>query len=202
MENLEEVPILCHFDKLCKPEDLRPHPNNPNIHPEGQLQRLAAIIRRNGWRNPIVVSRLSGCVIKGHGRLGAALAGGFDTVPIVYQDYATPADEAADLIADNLIAEESQLDLDAVDALARQFDLEASRLGQMEPNGKFKATRDGTEGDKADAGRTRQIPVMILATEDEADRFDAVKERIGARSDEEAFSHILKGYFSREGENG
>lgn len=193
-----EIPIYCAFDKLCKPEDLRPHPNNPNIHPEGQLQRLAAIIRRNGWRNPVVVSSLSGCVIKGHGRLGAAMAGGFDAVPVVVQEYATPADEAADLVADNLIAEESRLDIDAVDALAREFDLEAERLGRLQGDGAYKATRWDKEDGKEGSDKARKVPVMILVSDEEAARFDAIKARLGAKTDEATFSAVLAGYLSRQ----
>lgn len=53
-------------------EKLVGNPRNPNKHPQNQIELLAKIIKAQGWRNPIVVSRRSGFVVKGHGRLEAA----------------------------------------------------------------------------------------------------------------------------------
>ena len=188
--------IYCKFDELVGTDALRPHPNNPNIHARTQPKRLAEVIARNGWREPITVSRLSGYIIKGHGRLLAARAGGFEICPVVYQDYATPADEAADLIADNQLATESELDYDAVMRLADEFDLEADRIGRVEGGGSFNKTRVGGEDDGED--KPRKIPVMILASEEEAAQFDEIKERLGARTDERAFSEILAAYMEAQ----
>jgi DNA modification methylase len=56
------------------------------------------------------VSTRSGFVVRGHGRLLAAQFLGVMQVPVDRQDYATEAEEWADLIADNRIAELSQID--------------------------------------------------------------------------------------------
>lgn len=85
-------------------EEVRPHPDNPQVHPPEQVEELAKILRSNGWRQAIVVSKLSGFVIKGHGRLQTAKAMKLKQVPIDYQSYATPEDEIRDLLADNKIA--------------------------------------------------------------------------------------------------
>ena len=70
---------------------------------------LAKIIQHQGWRNPVVVSKLSGFIVAGHGRLKAAELLGLDEVPIDLQDFKTEADELAHLVADNRIAELSEI---------------------------------------------------------------------------------------------
>ena len=55
-----EVKILCTYDKLEPPEKLVENPKNPNRHPEKQIALLAKIIKAQGFRRPIVVSKRSG----------------------------------------------------------------------------------------------------------------------------------------------
>jgi DNA modification methylase len=81
------------------------HPRNPNTHPDEQIQKLVKVIEMNGWRAPIVVSKRSGFITKGHGRLQAARLAGWKKVPVEIQEYETEAAEYADMIADNKIAE-------------------------------------------------------------------------------------------------
>ena len=105
------VPVYCSHDAIVKTADMKPNPKNPNQHPDEQLRRLGAIIRAAGWRNPITVSTRSGLIVRGHGRLLAAQMAGLNEVPVDYQNYATEADELADLVADNRIAELSDPDM-------------------------------------------------------------------------------------------
>ena len=105
------VPVYCSHDVIVKTADMKPNPKNPNQHPDEQLRRLGAIIRAAGWRNPITVSTRSGLIVRGHGRLLAAQMAGLNEVPVDYQNYATEADELADLVADNRIAELSDPDM-------------------------------------------------------------------------------------------
>lgn len=67
------IPVFCAFDKLMDPKDLVGNPRNPNQHPKDQVALLAHIIQSQGWRAPITVSNQSGYVVRGHGRLAAAL---------------------------------------------------------------------------------------------------------------------------------
>ena len=62
------------------------------------------------WRNPVTVSNRSGLIVRGHGRLEAALLIGCETIPVEEQDYATDAEELADLLADNRLSELAELD--------------------------------------------------------------------------------------------
>lgn len=113
--------IKCLHDAVQPLEAFIPHPKNPNRHPSSQLALLGNIILQQGWRSAIVVSKRSGFVIKGHGRLAAAKAAGLAEAPIAWQDYANEAEEWADMIADNRIAELSERDSDAVLQLAREI---------------------------------------------------------------------------------
>lgn len=49
---------------------------------------------------------------KGHGRRLAAIDARLAWVPVEYQEYATEAEEYADLLADNRIAELAEMDND------------------------------------------------------------------------------------------
>lgn len=103
------IPVFCAHDAIVKVADLKQNPRNPNTHPEEQIQLLAGVIEATGWRGPITVSTRSGYIVRGHGRLMAAGAKGWTEVPIDYQEYASEAEEMADLIADNRIAELSEI---------------------------------------------------------------------------------------------
>lgn len=104
------VPVYCAHDKIVDVAGLVPNPRNPNKHPDNQIQLLGRIIRETGWRAPITVSTRSGYIVKGHGRLAAALLEGFKEVPVDYQHYDSEAQEYADLVADNRIAELAEID--------------------------------------------------------------------------------------------
>lgn len=104
------VPVFCAHDAIVDVAKLVPNPKNPNQHPDSQIQLLGRIIRQAGWRQPITVSKRSGFIVKGHGRLAAALLEGMREAPVDYQNYTTEAEEYADLVADNRIAELAETD--------------------------------------------------------------------------------------------
>jgi len=105
-----DVPVWCVHDKIIDCEKLVPNPKNPNTHPRKQLELLGKIIKTQGWRSPITVSNRSGFIVKGHGRLEAANAAGILQAPIDYQDYASEAEEWADMVTDNRLAEIAEID--------------------------------------------------------------------------------------------
>jgi len=106
---MSEIEIHCKHTKMEDLVNLIPHPQNPNKHPEKQIALLAKIIRHSGWRSPVVVSKRSGFIVSGHGRLDAAKLLNEEKVPIDEQDFKNEADELAHLVADNRIAELSGL---------------------------------------------------------------------------------------------
>ena len=107
---MKTAKIKCLYTEIWPIEKLVENPKNPNRHPEDQLRVLGHLIVAHGWRNPIVVSRRSGMVVKGHGRLAAARRAGLQEVPVELQEYSSEAEELADMIADNRIAELSERD--------------------------------------------------------------------------------------------
>ncbi|NIR08890.1 MAG: ParB N-terminal domain-containing protein, partial [Candidatus Aminicenantes bacterium] len=112
----------CSFDKMVAVGDLQPNPRNPNRHPAKQIELLAKIIKAQGWRAPITVSNLSGLIVRGHGRYLAAQLLKVKKVPVDYQDYDNDAQEWADLVADNKIAEFAHLDADVTAQLIREIE--------------------------------------------------------------------------------
>ena len=110
----EGVKVFCAFDELVPIGKVVPNPGNPNTHPPKQVALLAAIIKGQGWRKPITVSKRSGFVVTGHGRLEAAQSMQASVVPVEYQEYASEAEEYADLMADNRLAELSEMNTSAL----------------------------------------------------------------------------------------
>ncbi len=133
----EKIKIHCSHTELRDPTSLVEHPRNYNTHPAEQIRLLAKIIKHQGWRNPITVSKRSGFVVKGHGRLAAAMLLKTEKVPVDVQDYKDEASEVADMIADNRIAELAEADEDAlkdllVNDLFTDFDLELTGFDPKE----------------------------------------------------------------------
>ncbi len=125
---MNEPVIHCLYDKLENVKSLKIHPKNRNQHPKDQIERLAKILGYQGWRYPIKVSKRSGFITSGHGRLAAAKLNGWSQVPINFQDYDSDEQELADLTSDNAIALWAELDFSGINAdlenLGPDFDIE------------------------------------------------------------------------------
>lgn len=115
-EKIDGVPIWCAYTDIVPVSEVRPNPDNPNRHPDKQIELLGHVISNQGWRAPITVSLRSGLVVRGHGRLEAAKRRGFSRVPIDRQHYDSSAAEMADLLADNQLPELSSMDKDKLSA--------------------------------------------------------------------------------------
>lgn len=128
----KQDPIVhCAHTKMVDIEFVKPNPRNPNHHPQKQIDLLATVIAKNGWRLPICCSNQSGYIVRGHCRLSAAKKMGLKSVPVDWQDYESESDEMADLLADARVAELAELSIpDVTDILADlddgSFDLEAT----------------------------------------------------------------------------
>ena len=118
---MSDIKIHCQYTELCDAASLVPNPRNPNRHPKRQIELLAKIIETQGWRQPVTVSNRSGFIVRGHGRLEAAMLIGCK-VPVERQDYASEAEEWADLVADNRIAELASIDNDELAKLLSDLD--------------------------------------------------------------------------------
>lgn len=108
--------------KLVPVGNLKPHPKNRNKHPVEQIERLKKLIEYQGFRNPIIVSELSGLMVAGHGRLEAARQLGFKKVPVLTQKFDNEDQEYAYIQSDNAIASWAELDLSGINADLPEFD--------------------------------------------------------------------------------
>jgi len=100
----------CSYSELVNVSEIIPHPKNCNIHSEKQIDVLAKIIDKNGQRSPIVISKRSGYIVKGHGRLDAIKKLGWEKCAVDYQNYESDEEEFRDRIADNEIARYAEFD--------------------------------------------------------------------------------------------
>jgi len=123
-----DMKIHCSHDEVVQLESLKAHPKNRNNHPQEQVERLAKILEYQGWRYPVKVSKRSGFVTSGHGRIEAAKHNGWTHVPVNYQDYDSEEQEYADCVADNAIASWAEMDFSGINAdlpeLGPDFDVE------------------------------------------------------------------------------
>lgn len=164
----DEIPVFCAHDKIVPVAELTPNPKNPNKHPDSQVELLAQLITKGGWRNPITVSTLSGMVVKGHGRLLAAKLAGKTEVPIDYQNYSSEAEEYADLIADNRLSELSEIDNVTLTDLLAELDtgempIEMTGYTEDDLESLINAISgtDDTEDDKVDA--VPEPPILTIS---------------------------------------
>jgi len=179
--------IKCEYTKLVKLAELVKHPKNPNEHPPEQIKRLAEIIDYQGMRSPIVVSKRSGFITKGHGRLMALISLGWEVAPVDYQDYENEAQEYADIVADNAIAEWASLDLAKINHDFTELGPEtpAEMLGLksflVEPMDKDWSPEDEWDGmpefDQPDATSYRHIIVHFDTDSDALDFFQKIGQR-------------------------
>jgi len=100
--------------QLIEVDRIIPNPKNANKHSPEQIKRLEKLISFQGFRNPLIISKRSGFLIVGHGRLEAAKNLGIDKLPVIYQDFENEAQEYAYLISDNEVARWAELDKELV----------------------------------------------------------------------------------------
>jgi ParB-like chromosome segregation protein Spo0J len=146
-----EIPVNCAHTRMEAIERLIPHPRNPNRHPDEQVARLAKIIRFSGWRAPIVVSKRSGYIVAGHGRLAAAQLLQVAKAPVDYQDFESDEQELAHLVADNQIPELAEMDdngLAGILAELKDVDIDLDVTGMLDDEiAKLLKTDDEEEGE-------------------------------------------------------
>lgn len=117
-----KLEIKCKYDSLVQISELNPSPQNPNRHPALQIELYATILKYQGIRQPVRVSKRSGFMTKGHGLLEAALYLQMKELPVEYQDYADEEQEMADLIADNQLARHAAMDNAKLQEMLVQLD--------------------------------------------------------------------------------
>lgn len=125
------------------PSDIKPNPKNRNKHSDAQIERLAEIIKYQGWRHPLIVSKRSNLLVVGHGRLEAAKKLGLKFVPVSTQEFDSEDQERAFGVSDNAIASWAELDLSGINLDIPDFgpDFDINMLGlkdfEIEPADKY-----------------------------------------------------------------
>lgn len=172
---------------------LKPHPKNPNKHPKEQIERLAEILKYQGFRAPIVVSNRSKLIVAGHGRIEAAKLNGLTKVPVSYQDFTDDEQEYAHMTADNAIAEWASLDLSMInkDVIELGPDFNIDHLGikdfALDAGDKFEdkdadAVPENVEA-KAKLGQIYKLGEHRLMCGDSTDIATVEKLMAGAKAD-------------------
>lgn len=170
--------IHCRYDKLLDPKTLKDHPKNRNKHGSDQIERLAALYEYQGIRHPIIVSKLTGFIVAGHGRKLAAIRAGIKEMPVVYQDFASDEQEYAFVQSDNAVALWAELDLSSINAdladLGPEFDIDMLGIKNF--------TLDFEEKDIKDSNNIeieqQFILTLFLENENELEKmYDEMQER-------------------------
>jgi len=124
-------------------KDIKLNPKNRNKHPPEQLERLAEILRYQGFRVPGVISNRTGYLMAGEGRYLAAKLAGLDSMPVIYQDFESEEQEYAFGVSDNAVAAWAELDLAGINSevgnLGPDFDLDMLGIKDfvLEPADKY-----------------------------------------------------------------
>jgi hypothetical protein len=154
--------INCSYNELLEVHKIIPNPKNPNKHSEKQIERLSKIIDYQGQRHPVIISKRSGFVVVGHGRLEAIKKLGWEKCAVDYQDFENEAQEYSFVVSDNAIAEWAELDLSEINTemldLGPDFDVDLLGLKDfvIEPIEKFDFSDKNQEIDTENFGNDLQ----------------------------------------------
>lgn len=116
MEIKSKEIVLVDIDTIIE------NPKNVNVHSKEQIERLAKLIKHSGFRDPLIISKRSGFLICGHGRLICAKKLKLTSVPVIYQDFKDEAEEYQFMVSHNAIASWAELDLDMIKSEILSFD--------------------------------------------------------------------------------
>jgi DNA modification methylase len=110
------IEIKCAYQELLSVKELAKlrDEKNRNIHPPEQIVELVEQFKHQGVRHPIIISKRSGKIVAGDGRLQAAMTLGMDKYPVDRQAFKDSTEEYEFAIADNAIAGWAHLDLSAI----------------------------------------------------------------------------------------
>src|SRR5574343_420122 len=153
---------------FVSPEVIVPWDKNANHHSSDQIKRLCKLIEHNGFRDPLIISKRSGFLICGHGRLMAAKKLKLDLVPVIYQDFRDEAEEYQFMVAHNAIAAWAELDLSAVNTemldLGPDFDIDLLGIKDfvIEPIEKFEPQADEDDVPEVVHPITKKGDIWIL----------------------------------------
>jgi ParB-like chromosome segregation protein Spo0J len=116
--------------------DIYPDPMNTRIHPDAQVEQIAASILEFGFTNPILISPANQ-IIAGEGRWLGAQRAGLVEIPCVELDGLSEQQRRAYVIADNRIGlnstwDWSKLESELTELLAGHFDVDVLAFSDAE----------------------------------------------------------------------
>ena len=111
--------------RKIKIEEIKEYENNPVIHSKEQINKLAQIIEKYGFRQPIVIDK-NFIIVAGHGRLQAVKKLGYKEIDCVVADDLSKEEIKAYRLADNKIKELSSWNEDLLKI--ELLDLESMNL--------------------------------------------------------------------------
>jgi hypothetical protein len=156
-----QIKNKCAYDKLVPVGELKPNPDNPNTHPKKQIDLLAKIVKEQGWRSPVTVSKRSGLIVTGHARYEVAKILGVKKVPVDFQDFDSDEQEWSHLLADNKIPELAKMADDLTAQILKglqetEIDLELTGFSQKEVN-RIMAQAEGKSDVKPEIEFTEEL---------------------------------------------
>ena len=92
-------------------ERLRPYANNPRLHSEADLSKIAASIVKWGWTMPVLVDE-HGVPVAGHARVAAAIILKLKSIPVIVTRGWNEEEKRAYRLADNQLAARASWDPD------------------------------------------------------------------------------------------
>lgn len=95
--------------QLIDVDKLIPYVNNSRTHTDEQITKIMSSIKEFGFLNPILITE-DNVITAGHARLIASQRLGLKQVPCIKENYLTPAQRKAYVIADNRLALDSGWD--------------------------------------------------------------------------------------------
>jgi len=137
--------------KLIDVEKLIPYVNNSRTHTDEQIAKVMASIKEFGFLNPILITE-DNVITAGHARLIAAQRLGLKQVPCIKENYLTPAQRKAYVIADNRLAldsgwDEEMLRVELESLNADAFDLSLTGFDEDELTDLFKEEKEVEDDD-------------------------------------------------------
>jgi len=136
-------------------DELQPSPDNPRLHSDEQIERLARSIERLGWTSPVIIDE-NGTILAGHARVEAARRRGWKTVPTLCLRGLSECEKRAIVIADNRLPEKATWDFDLlkkhfVALIDADFDVELTGFSTGEVDLRIDGQPAGDGHDLADA---------------------------------------------------
>jgi len=162
-----------HPIEIWSIDKILPYAQNAKVHSKDQVEKLAKLIKRFGWTQPIVVDK-DGVIIAGHGRRLAAISLGREVVPVVCRRDLSKEEADALRLADNRVASneydtealqqelarlaEGGLDMEMTGFDANELDFLTADLGAMDNEIFVEDIGEAVEEQrKGNAGKSKEV---------------------------------------------